>query len=77
MTIVLHFNAIYDEITGTAHDGHFPNSYQFRLSYQTYYFEIVAFSTHRKELIRELFWDLDYAIAGFGYQMSVLLQLLN
>ena len=29
MTIVLHFHAIYDEITATAHDGHFPDPYKF------------------------------------------------
>ena len=29
MTFVLHFNAIYDEITSTAHDGHFPDPYKF------------------------------------------------
>ena len=29
MTFVLHFYAIYDEITGTAHDGHFPDPYEF------------------------------------------------
>ena len=29
MTFVLHFYAIYDEITSTAHDGHFPNPYKF------------------------------------------------
>ena len=46
MTFVLHFYAIYDKITGTAHDGHFPDPYKFQLSYQTYHFEIVSFSTH-------------------------------
>ena len=35
MTFVLHFYTIYDEVTGTAHDGHFPDPYKFRLSYQT------------------------------------------
>ena len=44
MTLVLYFYAIYDEITGTAHKGHFPDPYKFRLSYQTYHFEIVSFS---------------------------------
>ena len=29
MTFALHFYAIYDEITSTAHDGHFPNPYKF------------------------------------------------
>ena len=43
MTFVLHSYAIYDEITSTAHDGHFPDSYKFQLSYQTYHFEIVSF----------------------------------
>ena len=51
MTFVLHFYAIYDEITGAAHDEHFPDPYKFRLSYQTYHFEIVPFSTHGKEII--------------------------
>ena len=51
MMFVLHFYAIYDEIISTAHDGHFPYPYKFRLSYQTYHFEIVSFSTHQKELI--------------------------
>ena len=46
MTFVLHFYVIYDEITGTAHDRHFPDPYKFCLSYQTYHFEIVSFSTH-------------------------------
>ena len=56
MTFVLHFYAIYDEITGTAHNGHFPDPYKFRLSYQTYHFEIVSFSTHRKELIYIIYY---------------------
>ena len=56
MTFVLHFYAIYDEITGTAHNGHFPDPYKFRLSYQTYHFEIVSFSTHRKELIHFIYY---------------------
>ena len=43
MTFVLHFHAIYDENTSTAHDGHFPDPYKFRLSYQTDHFEIVSF----------------------------------
>ena len=34
MTFVLHSYAIYDEITGTAHDGHFPDPYKFQLSYK-------------------------------------------
>ena len=50
MTFVLHFYAIYDEITCTTHNGHFPDPYKFQLSYQTYHFEIVSFSTHQKEL---------------------------
>ena len=29
MTFVLHFYAIYYEITGTAHDEHFPDPYKF------------------------------------------------
>ena len=29
MTFVLHSYAIYDDITGTAHDGHFPDPYKF------------------------------------------------
>ena len=29
MAFVLHFYAIYDEKTGTAHDGHFPDPYKF------------------------------------------------
>ena len=44
------FYAIYDENTGTAHDGHFPDPYKFRLSYQTYHFEIVSFSTLERSL---------------------------
>ena len=56
MTFVLHFYAIYDEITGTAHDGHFPDPYKLRLSYQTYHFEIVPFSTHPKELIYIIYY---------------------
>ena len=43
MTFVLHFYAIHDENTSTAHDGHFPDPYKFRLSYQTHHFEIVSF----------------------------------
>ena len=43
MTFVLYFYAIYDENTGTAHGGHFPDPYKFRLSYQTHHFEIVSF----------------------------------
>ena len=50
MTFVLHFYAIYDENTDTAHDGHFPDPYKFRLSYQTYHFEIVSFSTLERSL---------------------------
>ena len=46
----VHFYAIYDENTGTAHDGHFPDPYKFRLSYQTYHFEIVSFSTLERSL---------------------------
>ena len=45
MTPVIYSYAIYDEITGAAHEGHFPDPYKFRLSYQTYHFEIVPFST--------------------------------
>ena len=50
MTFVLHFCAIYDKNTGTAHNGHFPDPYKFRLSYQTYHFEIVSFSTLERNL---------------------------
>ena len=50
MTFVLHFYAIYGEITSTTHDGHFPDPYKFRLSYQTYHFEIVSFSTFERSL---------------------------
>ena len=50
MTFVLHFYTIYDENTGIAHDGHFPDPYKFRLSYQTYHFEIVSFSTLERSL---------------------------
>ena len=46
MTLVLYSYAIYDEITSAAHEGHFPDPYKFQLSYQTYHFEIVSFSTH-------------------------------
>ena len=56
MMFVLHFYAIYYEISGTARDGHFPDAYKFRLSYQTYHFEIVSFSTHRKELIYIIYY---------------------
>ena len=56
MTFVLHFYIIYDEITGTAHNGHFPDPYKFRLSYQTYHFEIVSFSTHGKEIIYIIYY---------------------
>ena len=50
MTFVLHFYAIYDENTGTAYDGHFADPYKSRLSYQTYHFEIVSFSTFERSL---------------------------
>ena len=64
MTFVLHFYAFYDDITGTAHDGHFPDPYKFRLSYQTYHFEIVSFSTIERSLsitfITGLFARVDY-----------------
>ena len=50
MTFVLHFYTIYDETTSTEHDGHFPDSYKFQLSYQTYHFEIVSFSTIERSL---------------------------
>ena len=43
MTFVLHSYVIYDEITGTAHDGHFPNPYKFRLSYQTITLKLFPF----------------------------------
>ena len=50
MTFVLYFYAIYDENNGTAHGGHFPDLYKLRLSYQTYHFEIVSFSTLERSL---------------------------
>ena len=50
MMFILHFYAINDENTGTAHDGHFPDPYKFRLSYQIYHFEIVYFSTLERSL---------------------------
>ena len=31
MMFVLHFYTIYDENTGKAHDGHFPDPYKFRI----------------------------------------------
>ena len=43
--ICITFYAIYDEIIGAAHGWHFPYPYEFRLSYQTYHFETVPFST--------------------------------
>ena len=51
MTFVLYFYAIYDEIIGAAHEGQFPDPYKFQLSYQTYHFEIVSFSTLERSLI--------------------------
>ena len=51
MTLILYFYAIYDEIISEAHDGHFPDPYKFPLSYQTYHFEIVSFSTLERSLI--------------------------
>ena len=50
MMFVLYFYAIYDENNGTAHGGHFPDPYNFRLSYQIYHFEIVSFSTLERSL---------------------------
>ena len=50
MTFVLYFYAIYDVNTSTAHGGHFPDPCKFRLSYQTYHFEIVSFSTLERGL---------------------------
>ena len=50
MMFVLYFYTIYDENTGTAHNGHFPKLYKFRLSYQTCHFEIVSFSTLERSL---------------------------
>ena len=50
MKFVLYFYAIDDENTGTAHSGHFPDPYKFRLSYQTYHFETVSFSTLERSL---------------------------
>ena len=50
MMFVLHFYAIYDANTGTAYNGHFPYPYKFRLSCQTYHFEIVSFSTLERSL---------------------------
>ena len=29
MRLVLHFYAIYDEITSVVHEGHFPDPYKF------------------------------------------------
>ena len=43
MTFVLHFYAIYDETTSTAHGGNYPDSYKFRLSYQTCNFRNCSF----------------------------------
>ena len=63
MIFVLHFYAIYDEITGTAHNGHFPDPYKFQLSYQTYHFEIVSFSTFESLSISfttDIFTRVDY-----------------
>ena len=44
-----------------------------------YYFSAphFTFDAFLKHSSRELFWDPDYTIAGFGHQMSVLLWLLN
>ena len=50
MMFVLYFYTIYDGNTGTAHDGQFPDPYKFRLSYQTYHFEIVSLSTLERSL---------------------------
>ena len=50
MMLVLHLYTIYNENTDTAHDEHFPDPYKFRLSYQTYHFEIVSFSTLERSL---------------------------
>ena len=50
MTFVLHSYAIYDEITSTGHNGHFPDPYKFRLSYPTYHFEMVSFSMFERSL---------------------------
>ena len=64
MTFVLHFYAIYHEITGTAHNGHFPDPYKFQLSYQTCHFEIVSFSTLERSLsipfTTDIFTRVDY-----------------
>ena len=50
MTFVLYFYTSHDEITGAGHNGHFPDPYKFRLSYQTYHFEIVSFSMFERSL---------------------------
>ena len=50
MMFVLYFYAIYDENASTAHSGHFPDPYKFRLSYQTHHFEIVSFPTLERSL---------------------------
>ena len=50
MTFVLYVYTIYDGNTSTAHSGHFPDPYKFRLSYQTHHFEIVSFSTLERSL---------------------------
>ena len=64
MTFVPHLYAIYDEITSTAHNGLFPDPYKFRLSYQTYHFEIVSFSTSERSLsilfTTDIFTRVDY-----------------
>ena len=50
MMIGLCFYTNYDENNSTAHDGHFPNPYKSRLSYQTYHFEAIPFSTLERSL---------------------------
>ena len=67
MTFVLHFYAIYDKNTSTAHDGHFPDPYKFRLSYQTYHFEITRVGYLR---INKL--DLPLKFQDFANSMVIL-----
>ena len=50
MTFVLHFTPFMMKINGAAHGYHFPSPYRFRLSYQTYHFEIVPFSTIERSI---------------------------
>ena len=81
MTLVLYFYTIYDETTSTAHEGHLPDPYKFQLSYQTYHFEIVSFSTLERSLIISLttgiFTRVDYLrIDKFNHRNFRILQLI-